>query len=212
MDSMITMSLDMGEDRNDRPVGKPDHSAERESGPPEPIDRTVVGGSRDPAQGPAHPFGRSLELLLDPELEGVGVESRRLLFGRDLEPRIDAGLHGTFAEKVGAESVDRPDPRLLEAGQDRRLLELQALHPGGVLHARVQHAAPHPVRAAAGCQLRAQRRVPDLEQATLAFRLGAVAVAVLLRLADPLLELLARQVEPVLEHERAVDQLIVGAR
>src|SRR5581483_3170154 len=63
-----------------------------------------------PGQDAADAGMRVRELALEPAVE----ERARLVLGRDLEERIDAGLDGPLVQEVGAEGVDRPDARELE--------------------------------------------------------------------------------------------------
>src|SRR5262249_19974776 len=56
----------------------------------------------------------SRERRLEPSREGLVEQTILLVLGRDLEERIDLGLHRALAEDVRAERVDRSDPRRLE--------------------------------------------------------------------------------------------------
>ncbi len=66
------------------------------------------------SQRPPHSFGRIGELLLQPCAKRFLEEPLGLVLGENAEQRIDAGFHGTLAQELGAEAVNRADVRLLE--------------------------------------------------------------------------------------------------
>src|SRR5262249_1088619 len=82
-----------------------------------PIERTFAeaggsaaeGGRARTAQRPSQPVRRILERLLQPGAERARVEPIRLGLGQHREQRIHGRFHGTLAQKLGAETVDRVD-------------------------------------------------------------------------------------------------------
>ena len=84
-------------------------------GAPQEPARALLAGA--PAQDAPGRLVTPLELLLEPALEGAVEEAVRDLARRDREHRVDPGLHRSLAQQVGAESVNRPDARLLELAE-----------------------------------------------------------------------------------------------
>jgi hypothetical protein len=78
--------------------------------------RTVAAVARPgaPAKRAAHPFGRILELLLQPAAEGFVEQALRPRLGQHVEHGIDPRFDGTLAQEIGAEAVNRAHVRLLE--------------------------------------------------------------------------------------------------
>src|SRR6266542_4236098 len=68
---------------------------------------------RSPERAP-HAFGRIRELRLQPSPKRLVEETFLLCFGQHREQRIDAGFHGTLAQQLGAEAVNRADVRFFE--------------------------------------------------------------------------------------------------
>ena len=81
----------------------------------QPIDRAVVSPERRAAQCAPDTLGRIDQLLLEPPAERVIEQPCRRGFGQHLEERIDACLHRTLPQQIGAETMDRADVCLLEA-------------------------------------------------------------------------------------------------
>ena len=81
-----------------------------------PRDRARPGARRQiaPPQQPAHPLARLVEDSLEPSLERRVEHLARNVFGRDFEHRIDARFHRPLAQQVGAERMNRSDPRFFE--------------------------------------------------------------------------------------------------
>src|SRR5262249_60009435 len=86
--------------------------------PAEPIDRRVFARGVPEAlpdgspERPANPFGRVLELTLDPAAERLIEQPRSLGLRQHREQGIDARLDGTLAQQLRAEAVDRTDVRV----------------------------------------------------------------------------------------------------
>jgi hypothetical protein len=69
---------------------------------------------RAPPQQAADALRRIGKDSLEPAIEGLVEESLRLLLGRDLEQRVDAGLDWALVQKVAAEGMDRANARQLQ--------------------------------------------------------------------------------------------------
>src|SRR5262249_26608717 len=89
--------------------------------------------ARSPPQDAARALRRVREDTLQPALERLISQRRRLIVIEHLEDRIDSGLDGSLAEKVAAKGVDRADAGKFEFFQ--RPIEPRALLRRGV-HSR----------------------------------------------------------------------------
>jgi hypothetical protein len=89
---------------------------------PKPVDRIAV--ERAPAERAPQAFGRSLELLGQPGVEGAAVERLGLGLGQHLEARIRSRFDGPLVEEIVAEAVDRANARLFQVRD--RVLEPRA--------------------------------------------------------------------------------------
>ena len=86
-----------------------------------PFDRAILVVARQPEPGearapkrPLNPLGGIRELLLKPRMKRRIVQPAGLRLGEDGKQRIDARLHGTFAQQVGAETMDGADLRFFQ--------------------------------------------------------------------------------------------------
>ena len=100
------------------------------SSAPQPLDRPVLVDLARPrrpsaaAQRPPDTLGRVFEMALEPGVEGLAEQPLGLAFVEHPEQGIDACLHRSLAQQVGAKAVNRADVRFFEMLHGR-------LEPGG---------------------------------------------------------------------------------
>jgi len=138
MDSMITMSLEMGEDRNDRPMGEPDDSTERESGPPEPIEVAEKNEALGRfAGGLAHSLNNIFAVILSNAQFGIRELDKDHALHEDLQDIVAAARRG----------VDLVDElRSVGGRQALRPKEIDLNEVLGGMHSRVVRAAGEKVK------------------------------------------------------------------
>ena len=107
----------------------------------QPLDRAVFvvadtePGEARAAKRPLHSLGGIRQLFLKPGMKRRVVQPAGLRLGEDGEQRIDARLHGTFAQQVGAETMDGADLRFFQPAK-RIVQPLAFCRAGGRLGAR----------------------------------------------------------------------------